>query len=77
MSLHFFSIPALDSRGAQDELNQFCDAHRVVAVDRQFVSQGADSYWAVCVTVAAGHGPLPDALKSPERRPAVDCPLAR
>lgn len=68
MSLHFFAIPALQPQPAQDELNRFCAAHRVVAVERQFVAAGLDAYWAVCVSVAAGAGPLPDALKATERR---------
>lgn len=71
MSLHFFAIPALDPQLAQDDLNRFCAGQRVVAVERQFVADGANSYWALCVTVAEGAGPLPDALKSPERRSGV------
>ena len=70
MSLYFFAIPALDPHRVQDELNRFCAGQRVVAVERQFVAAGLDSYWAVCVTVASGAGPLPDALKAPERRSA-------
>ena len=68
MELHFFMIRAADPRGAQDELNRFCAARRMVAVDRQFVAAGLDSFWAVCVTVATGPGPLPDVLKTPDRR---------
>ena len=68
MSLHFFVIPALHPQPAQDELNRFCATQRVVSLERQLVVAGADSYWAVCVTVAPGAGPLPDALKAPEHR---------
>lgn len=68
MSLHFFAIPALEPGPAQDELNAFCAAQRVASVERQLVAAGMNSYWAVCVTVAPGVGPLPDALKAPERR---------
>jgi superfamily II DNA helicase RecQ len=68
MPLYFFTVPALDPGPAQDELNRFCEGQRVVAVDRQFVAAGLDSYWALCVTVSAGAGSLPDALKAPERR---------
>lgn len=68
MELYFFAIRAADPREAQDELNRFCAGRRVVAVDRQFVSAGVDSFWAICVTVAPGQGALPDALKTPERR---------
>jgi superfamily II DNA helicase RecQ len=68
MEYHFFAIPALDPRPAQDELNRVCSGRRVVSVDRQFVAAGAESFWAVCVSIAPGDGPLPDELKVPERR---------
>lgn len=68
MALFFFAIPALDPQAAQDEFNRFCATQRVVAVDRQFVADGRNSYWSLCVTVADASGPLPDALKAPERR---------
>ena len=64
-SLHFFAIPALDAQAAQDELNQFLAQHRVVTIEKQWLVAGSDSHWAVCVTVAAGPGPLPAALKLP------------
>lgn len=63
-SLQFFAIPAIDSQAAQADLNAFMAAHRVVAVDRQWLAAGLDSRWAVCVTVAAGPGLLPAALKA-------------
>lgn len=71
MQRHYFAIPALDPRPAQDELNQFCASHRVAGVESQFVAAGRDSYWALCVTVASGPEPLPDALKAAERRKAT------
>ena len=72
MSLNFFTIPALNPQPAQNALNDFCAAQRVVSVDRQFVAAGADSFWAVCVTVAPGTGPLPAALKAAQRRSGAD-----
>jgi len=71
MQLHVFTIPALAPQPAQDEFNRFCSMRRVVAVDRQFVADGRDSYWALCATVAPGSGLLPDALKAPEHRSGV------
>lgn len=68
MAMYFFAIPAQHPQPAQDELNRFCAGQRVVAIEREFVAAGLDSYWALCVTVASGAGPLPDALKAPERR---------
>ena len=52
MPLHFFAIPTLDPQPAQDELNRFCGAERMVAVDRQFVAAGLDSYWALRLSTA-------------------------
>lgn len=60
---HFFAIPALSPQAAQAELNAFCAQRRVVALERQWLADGADSHWAVCVTVAPGAGPLPNVLK--------------
>lgn len=68
MTLHFFAIPALSPQPAQDEFNCFCLAHRVVNIERQFVGDGADAYWALCVTLAATAATLPDALKTPDSR---------
>lgn len=69
MSLHFFAIPAMDPDTAQEECNRFCAAHRVVTLEKHFVVDGAQSYWAICVTVASGAGPLPDSLKVGADRP--------
>ena len=63
MSLHCFDIRALDPGADQDVFNAFCTAHRVLNIERQLVHDGAQSYWAVCVEVADGPGPLPPALK--------------
>lgn len=68
LQFHFFAIPALHPQDAQQELNRFCAAHRVVSVERQFVTAGADSHWAICLAVAGGPGKLPEAAKLPERR---------
>ena len=68
MTLHFFAVPALSPQPAQDEFNQFCLTHRVVNIERQFVCDSANSYWALCATVAPADATLPDALKSPDSR---------
>lgn len=80
MSLHCFSIPALLPEPSQTEFNQFCAAQRVLRIERQFVPDGPNAYWALCVEVADGAGPLPDALKRSGRRsgaaPAPDAAAA-
>lgn len=47
---HFFAIPALAPDAAQQALNAFCAAHRVLTLDRHFVANGTGSDWAVSVT---------------------------
>ena len=50
MLVRFFAIPIQGGDEAAEELNQFLGAHRIVAIDRQFVEDGPDSVWALCVT---------------------------
>ena len=48
MSLHCFFIPARQPEPAQNELNAFLAAHRVLAVQREWLTDGAHSGWAFC-----------------------------
>ena len=64
-SLHFFSIPALAPHTAQAEVNLFLQQQRVVALEKQWVADGAASFWSLCVTVVDGAGPLPASLRAP------------
>jgi superfamily II DNA helicase RecQ len=50
MQLKFFTIAIHDGADAEAELNRFLTAHRIIAIDRQFVSNGANSAWSVCVS---------------------------
>jgi len=43
----FLFVPLRDSAAAEAELNGFLAQHRVLAVERQWVDQGAQSGWAV------------------------------
>lgn len=54
MPLKFFLVPVADSNGAELELNAFLVRHRVLSVDRRWVDQGRDSFWAVCVDFLDG-----------------------
>jgi len=50
MKLRFFVIPMQQGPAAADDLNAFLSTHRVLAVDRHFVTDGSNSSWAVCVS---------------------------
>jgi hypothetical protein len=51
---HFFHIPALDPGTQAEALNAFIAQHRVVQVQRELVSDGAASFWALCASGAKG-----------------------
>ena len=53
MQVHFFSIPILCGESESAELNAILQSHRVVDVQKQFVPDGRNSVWAVCVTTVA------------------------
>lgn len=48
--MRFFNIPVCDAEEASEEVNRFLGAHRIVAIDRQFVHDGPNSAWALCIT---------------------------
>ena len=49
MQMAFFFIPARGDVGTQEDLNAFLRSHRVLTVHREFVGQGANSFWALAV----------------------------
>lgn len=49
MKFRIFSIPVFASETAQAELNLFLDEHVVLRVERQFVADGENSFWTICV----------------------------
>lgn len=48
--MRFFNVPVLDGDEAAEEVNRFLCVNRIIAIDRQFVHDGANSAWALCVT---------------------------
>jgi superfamily II DNA helicase RecQ len=50
MKFEFFSIPACSPEQGQQELNSFCSSHRIASIEKQFVANGEQSYWAICVS---------------------------
>ncbi len=49
MKYAFFSINAFGG-DAGHELNAFCSSRRILGVDKHFVQNGPDSYWAFCIS---------------------------
>jgi len=77
MTFHFFAIPALNSAAEQVHLNDFCQRHRVVSVDRQFVNAGTDSHWAMCVQFARAAKPMDQMPHPVSGRPVLTRPSCK
>ncbi len=39
-----------DAAEIEAELNTFCSQHRITQVEKNFVADGANSFWSICVT---------------------------
>ena len=63
MRYRFFTIPIHGGEAAEAELNRCLAEARMLTVDRQFVADGANSVWAVCVAVHDGDGRSPPATR--------------
>lgn len=74
MKLQFFAVPAMQPEGAVEALNGFLGTHRVVGLDRQFVSDGASSFWSVCVSYldASQGAPAPFRKEKVDYRQVLD-----
>jgi hypothetical protein len=63
MPLKVFTIPAQDDGPAADAVNQFANSVRVVTLEKRFVEDGQNSFWAICITYLASAATRPTAPK--------------
>ncbi len=63
MQLRFFTIPVHYGDEIAEELNRFLAGHRILAVDRSFVQDGANSAWSLCVSFEPTGNTRPQAGK--------------
>jgi len=69
MKYKFFVIPARHPETGEESLNQFCSQHRISFVEKYLVTDGANSYWSICVTWLEGEGAL---SAGQHKKPPVD-----
>jgi hypothetical protein len=55
MQLRFFTVPIHAPDEAATELNRFLASHRILAIDRQLINDGANSAWTICVSFDDGN----------------------
>jgi len=71
MQYKFFRISAVMPDEAAEDFNRFLRRNRVLNVNREFVSQGENSYWALAVEYLSGENGTP-VDKKPRPRNRVD-----
>lgn len=68
MRIDFFYIPARGSEEDTAQLNALLSSARVLSVDREFVADGPNSFWSICVQ----HQSASQRAPGPGKRPPVD-----
>lgn len=59
MKLEMFAIPALLPGQEISRFNTFAASHRIASVEKQFVANGDQSFWSICVSFEDGEAPSP------------------
>lgn len=72
MQYKFFTIPYHNPEESVAELNRFLAGHRILTVDRQFIPNGSNSAWALCVAFDSGEATVAARLGPTARRGKVD-----
>lgn len=54
MHFKFFTIPVQTPDKMEAELNRFLASHAVLNIERQFVTDGQNSFWTLCISYQAG-----------------------
>jgi superfamily II DNA helicase RecQ len=72
MQLKMFVVPIKNVSEAEAEMNGFLRAHRVLAVKKEFVPDGENSFWSFCVEYLDGAMSSTGGTASSSRPPKVD-----
>jgi superfamily II DNA helicase RecQ len=72
MQLKMFTIPIKNVIEAEAEMNGFLRGHRVLAVKKEFVADGENSFWSFCVEYLDGATATTGGTASSSRPPKVD-----
>ena len=75
MQLKMFVLPIKNLDGAEAEMNGFLRGHRVLAVKKEFVPDGENSFWTFCVEYLDGTAAVPGGASAGARVPKVDYKL--
>ncbi len=71
MQLKLFILPVKNLSAPEAEMNVFLRSHRVLAVKKEFVCDGENSFWTFCVEYLES-APTATGASSQSNRPKVD-----
>ena len=54
MQFQFFKIPVDNSQEQTNEMNAFLRGHKIVSVEKNFVSNNSEAYWGFCIKYIVG-----------------------
>ena len=63
MRMHFAVVPVFEGHEAGEDLNRFLAGNRVASVECQFIANGAESAWAICVQYLGEQTEVPASIK--------------
>ena len=72
MQLKLFVLPVKNLGAAEAEMNAFLRSHRLLAVKKEFVSDGENSFWSFCVEYLDGANVGASGMPQGSRAPKVD-----
>jgi len=52
MRIKLFTVPLLECDQGEKGINDFCAAHTITTIEKHFVPDGHNSFWAFCITYA-------------------------
>lgn len=64
MNIQVFTIPAFGGSTENSELNQFLASNRIAGIQREFINDGLNSHWSICVTTADADSTITPVKKS-------------
>jgi superfamily II DNA helicase RecQ len=72
MQLKLFVVPIKNASEAEAEMNGFLRGHRVLAVKKEFVPDGENSFWTFCVEYLDGTAAATGGAAFGQKVPKVD-----
>ena len=73
MQLKFFQV-LMNDESSHQALEQFLKQHRIVSMEKEFVQNGEQSFWAICLTYQMNRHTVssPSSSQAVTKKPQID-----